>query len=147
MEAKNLGNIYSAARSTIAASRFSELKELFKDDDSCNPAGALLLVSDGTSTSVAGHGDVFKNFLQTRRLTGYIGEGERLVSVYDDGYDEAKLKLIRFDQTFTKLSYDASKREFFPFSLAMFLPIFNYQSPLLCTSIHLRLYCEKLLFF
>ena len=81
--------------------------------DSANPgkAGAFMCVHHSESCMFAGHGDVFRTFMQTRQLTGYPGEGTTIVAIGDVNYDSAPLKVIRFAQAFKKLPYDASHRK------------------------------------
>ena len=110
MESKSTANLFAAVRSTIIAGRFLELKEAAKETDEQNTTGAIVLISDGQSTSVGGHGHIFDSFVETGRVTGFIGEGEQPISVLEDCYEASKLKIVRFDQTFLKLSYDASRR-------------------------------------
>ena len=70
------------------------------------------MVSDGCHSVFGGSGELFEEFLRTRQLKNYAGEGEKLAFITDDNYAESKLKVVRFDQTFDKLPYDASAREY-----------------------------------
>ena len=69
------------------------------------------MISDGYHSVLGGSGEIFEEFLRSRELKNYAGEGEELSFHTDENYSDAKLKVVRFDQTFDKLPYDASDRE------------------------------------
>ena len=69
------------------------------------------MVADGKNAIVSGFGYLIDNFIRTKQLAGYPGQEENVSVLADANYNEAKLKLMRFDQTFDKMPYDASKRK------------------------------------
>ena len=103
--------VFGSARNTVSAGRYAvKLFDLNKNlSNFCT--GSMSMITDGTSTSVAGHGDLFNNFLATKQLTGYIGNNDQISTIFDDNYKNARLKLVRFDQSFQHLSYDVRIRE------------------------------------
>ena len=102
----------TAVRTTIATSRFTAKRNELDSRRLKGLAGSMIMLSDGEFATVGGHGDLFERFLQTKQLSGYPGEKSPVVSILDDNYTDADLKLMRFDQTYDKLPYDASSRKF-----------------------------------
>ena len=71
------------------------------------------MITDGKTTTVSGFGYLIETFICTKQLSGYPGQNENVSLVSDENYRESKLQLMRFDQTFENMPYDASKRKYF----------------------------------
>ena len=69
------------------------------------------MVTNGEDTIVSGFGYLIDNFIRTKQLSGYPGQTVNVSVLSDENYENATLKLMRFDQTFDKMPYDASKRK------------------------------------
>ena len=85
------------------------------------------MVSDGEKTYVGGEGALFELFVDKRQVSNYVGEGQSIASVNDPNYTSAKLCLVRFDQSFSKLPHDARAREYdFLLSVENFFSEINF---------------------
>ena len=69
------------------------------------------MVSDGEKTFIGGEGELFEEFIEFRQLRNYPGQGSPVATVSDVNYTSAKLCMVRFDQSFINLPYDARRRE------------------------------------
>ena len=67
------------------------------------------MISDGDKTFFGSEGELFEEFIHTRQLTGYIGEGQAIASVQQQNYPTAQLAMVRFDQSFKSMPYDARR--------------------------------------
>ena len=74
--------------------------------------GCFSMISDGNQAIFGGKGEMYDEFVKTKMLKNYPGEEEEVAFHTDDDYQDAKLKIIRFDQTFDRLPYDASDRKY-----------------------------------
>ena len=100
----------SAVRTAVGCARCCEEKEIWLKGDNAAPSGALIfLVLGEKGTTVGGHGDILKTFEETGKVTGYPGEGTALSNMFDENYENAPLKLMRYDQTFKKHKKDVSQ--------------------------------------
>ena len=83
--------------------------ELLGIDMTDSKVGSLVVLSDGNKTFVGGFGNMFDNFIATRQAQGYPGEGEESVATLsEDNFESALMKVLKFDETFRKMPYDAS---------------------------------------
>ena len=107
------GTILSSFRETVASSRYMEKlnTEGLLGPDNQFRRGSFTMISDGQKTFVGGEGTLFEEFLHFRQLTGYVGEGQPIARVTQNNYPTAEMALVRFDQTFKTMPYDASQRE------------------------------------
>ena len=64
------------------------------------------MLNDGKQTTISGFGELFDRFLKTRKLTGYSGEKEDFTHFFDPNYKTAKLRILKFDQTYENMPYD-----------------------------------------
>ena len=116
MNEKNLQNEYeisvqSAVRSAIAAGRFDEKIAEVKN---CSPGmvrGSFFFMGGYDKGIAGGHGQVFRNFLASNQLFGYNVECTTFSDISDPNYNDAKLQIVHFDQTFKHLPYDVVNRK------------------------------------
>ena len=113
-------NVESAARNTIAAGRYEESitamdpsQNEFPDDNQREATGSIFISSGHKHTVVAGHGQLFKNFVASKQLYGFKGQSSSFSTVDDPNYKDAELQIMHFDQTFGTLPYDVSSRELY----------------------------------
>ena len=100
----------SAVRVTVATSRCIVRRNQLQGQDS-DKVSSFVMLSNGEDTVVSGYGYLIDTFIRTKQLSGYPGQNENVSVLSDVDYKESKLKLMRFDQTFDKMPYDASKRK------------------------------------
>ena len=116
MNMKYESTIYSSVRETVCASRFvDKLKEegLLGESSTLFRKGSFAMISDGEKTFVGGEGELFEEFIHTRQLTGYVGEGQPIRNITHSNYTSSQLAMVRFDQSFKSLPYDARRRKLF----------------------------------
>ena len=101
----------SSIRGVIATGRYIEMKQELEKPAEKASFGVFCAIHDGEQTTFGGEGDIFDNFMKTRQLAGYPGENDKITTFYDSNYNDAKLRLMRFDETFHKCHYDASERK------------------------------------
>ena len=90
----------------------SKRKELVKDYDvQGGKISSFCMVTDGKTTMFGGYGNLLENFIKNKQLCGYPGDEHEVSTVFEDNYEKAKLKLMRFDQSFENMPYDASHRK------------------------------------
>ena len=111
----------SAVRHTVASSRFSQKLEELQGKDSVS--GSITIMSKPNETLVAGHGPIYERFLKTREITGYTGEGSPFSYFFDEEYEDSPLKVVRFDQSFKHLPYDARHRKYKTFDNEQYISI------------------------
>ena len=95
---------------TIATARYLVKRNEILGDSSGQIA-SFCMVTDGKTTTFGGHGHLIESFITNKQLSGYVGEDENVSKVFDTNYETAKLKLMRFDQSFENMPYDASRRK------------------------------------
>ena len=99
----------TAMRKTIAVGRYAEKLNRLKGHQIKNPVGTVIILELGNACKVAGTGDMFKNFIKCKQISGFSGQDSNFSSIGDEGYDDSPLQIIRFDQTFRRSSYDARR--------------------------------------
>ena len=104
--------ILTAIRNVIGCGRYAQKLRAKQNNSGGNAISTFTMIQDGTNCYVAGMGDIFQNFLFTKKLSGYLGEGQPILCVFDVNYEQSPCKVVRFDQTFKKLRDDISKCEF-----------------------------------
>ena len=67
-------------------------------------------------TFLSGSGSVYENFLGTKTLGNYSGDGHDVTEPSDPKYFSTKLRSLQFDQTFTFLPTDVHDREYVIFT-------------------------------
>ena len=100
----------SDVRVTVATSRCTVKRNQLEGKE-FDKVASFVMVTNGEDTTVSGFGYLIDNFIRTKQLSGYPGQNENVSVLADDNYQDSKLKLMRFDQTFDKMPYDASKRK------------------------------------
>ena len=63
----------------------------------------------GNQCTLSGSGDIFDHFLTTGEIKDYGGKSQEPVSFYDESFETASCRLIKFNQTFYKMPYDCRK--------------------------------------
>ena len=107
-------NVKSTVRNTISAGRYMDkIREVDPHGHGHDlPGTSLCIVRFGEKTIVGGHGKMFDDFIQTKQLVGLFRPEDSFLSASHPKYEESNLQVLRFDQTFKKLPYDASHRKF-----------------------------------
>ena len=100
----------TAIRVTISTSRYTAKKNEIVGSTK-ETVGSVVILNDGKQTTVGGYGNLFEKFLKTKKLDGYTGQMEPFTSFSDPNYDHAKLKVMKFDETYHKMPYDARSRK------------------------------------
>ena len=117
--------IYSSVRETVAANRYvekmSEHGLIVEGNNSQFAKGSFVMITDGDKTFVGGEGKLFEEFLRFRQLTGYVGEGQAIARINHTNYTTAQLAMVRFDQSFKGLPYDARWRKYLFSLLCMYI--------------------------
>ena len=88
------------------------MREVLLHGGNARPTGSLSFLIKGDHTTVGGHGEIF----QTGKVSGYPGEGTKVVSIFDHNYNEAPLKLMRYDQSFKKMKAHVQQSNCFKLS-------------------------------
>ena len=100
--------------STIECGRYCELRENLMNPGNPGLTGSLSFVLDGSgATNVDGHGKILKDFKEKGIVTGYPGEGTKMLSLGDENYEKAKLKLMTLNQRYKKMKNNVSYSKFF----------------------------------
>ena len=107
--------VHAAVHNTIAAGRiYDKLMALKKinvnRDPRRNVQGTFIVLSNLTKSIVAGCGKLFTNFLQTRNVSGYTGQGEHLSFVNDHSYRQSAVQVMSFEQSCDHLDIDITQR-------------------------------------
>ena len=114
LHSKYENSVANAIRGAVAAARYgNKLMEggLLSKDALQFSQGSFVLISDGDKSFVGGEGTLFQEFMESKAVGNYVGEGQKVASVFDRNYVKAPLAHIRFDQTFRNLAYDARKHK------------------------------------
>ena len=72
----------------------------------------MIILDLGNGCRIGGMGNIFDNFIDSKELSGYTGEGSKFASVEDDDYEDAVVQIVRFDQTFKRSCYDVTRGNF-----------------------------------
>ena len=102
---------WNAIRVTIATSRYTVRRDRLQNDGSAGEVASFVMITDCKTTTVSGFGHLIETFIHMKQLSGYSGHNKNVAVLADDNYGQAKLKLMRFDQSFENMPYDASKRK------------------------------------
>ena len=104
----------SAVRTTVVTGHCVERKHqmLTNCTDSDENTGSIVLIFRGDHTVVGGHGKIFDKFCQTGLLSGFPGEGEQVISLSEDKYVSAKIKVMEFHETYKNLRYDVNHSKY-----------------------------------
>ena len=105
----------TAIRKTVAVGRYAEKLNALKGIKTKHNVGTLVMVELGNCCKIGGMGELFKKFMELKQLSGYSGEGAHVACFGDEGYENAPLQVIRFDQTYRKSSYDVTRGKFYYF--------------------------------
>ena len=105
----------AAVYNTIAAGRFYEKLMALKNihlsrDPRRNVQGTFIVLSELRKSTVAGSGQLFTNYLQTRSVNGYTGQGQHLSFVQDDNYNQSTIQVMSFEEICDNLKMDITKR-------------------------------------
>ena len=104
--------VKSAVRNSVAATRYMEKLQEVSGQGVDGECSSLCIIRCGEKAIVGGQGKMFSDFLASKQLTGLFRPEESYLSVSHPKYEEANLQVLRFDQCFKKLPYDASHREY-----------------------------------
>ena len=83
--------------------KMSELGKIF------GPTGCVVAVESGGQCTISGSGQIFDNFLLTGKIKHHSGYGREPVKFYEENFDKAPYRLMKFDQTFDNMPYDCRK--------------------------------------
>ena len=84
---------------THQAEMYNDFMKKFKKEGT--KPGAFLALDNGYFATVSGCGDIYDFYIKTRQLGIYNGRYSKLSNPQDDGYDEAKLRLLPFEHAFS----------------------------------------------
>ena len=70
------------------------------------PAGAVIAIDTGEQCTISGVGPMYDEFLWTDKFMDYSGFGEEATPFYDKDFEEAPLRIIKYDETFYRMPYD-----------------------------------------
>ena len=104
--------LLTAVHSVIATGRYAKKLREANHDSNVGQVSTFALIQDGKNCFVAGMGNIFTNFLITKQLSGYLGQGQPIASVFNNNYEDAVLKILHFDQTFKKQREDVVDHEY-----------------------------------
>ena len=99
----------TAARSTVATCRYMQKKKEIQNG-STGGIGCLVVVHDDDQTTVAGEGKIYEDFISKHEVNDYPGKNEEFIFKPNPTYNVAKLRVMKFAETFVNMPYDASKR-------------------------------------
>ena len=101
----------TAIRTTIALTRYIAIRQELENPSAKPNCTAFCFVRDGDKGIFGGYGDMYDYFVKNKILQQYFGEDEDFTLFGTPGYDDAKFKLLKFDESYTGLHYDASDRK------------------------------------
>ena len=99
----------TAIRKTIAVGRYAAKLKSLKGLTTKSEVGSMIIVELGNACRIGGMGQMFSDFISSKKITGYTGEGSEFPSLGEEGYENSPIQIIRFDQTFKRSSYDVTR--------------------------------------
>ena len=110
--------INAACKSTFrngykAVRLMEKYKKLMKNKPSSGTPSFINMIDTGDCTMVSGFGSLFDDFLASRSLGTYSGKNEKLSYPSDPTYWTSKLRFVPFDDTFTFLPQDVTRRKLY----------------------------------
>ena len=109
--------IENAVRYAIAAGRYAEIAELhdlskkYSHNDMINLRGSIFLIHQNSGTTVSGHGEIFRTFMQCTKIQGYKGKTRKFRFFKNDKENPNGFKVMLFREAFSHLDYDVRDRE------------------------------------
>ena len=105
-------------REGVAATRVADfyINKMIHSGQKFGPTGCVMAVEVGNQCTVSGSGQMFENFLLSGKIENYSGFGQEPVRFYEENYDKAPFRIMKFDQTFDKMPYDCRKSMLLIFS-------------------------------
>ena len=100
---------YSAIRNCIGSGRYVDRKDEILNVKKSK--GCFIILHDGDHYTFGGHGQLVDDFIKTRMLKGICEIHEPIARVDDENYDVAPIRMVKFDEAYDTVSYDARKRE------------------------------------
>ena len=101
----------TAVRVTIATARYLERKQELYSSGCKKSISSMVLINNGDSTTIGGCGEMYDNFLKTKELKCFHENEGDFTSYLDPHYASAKLKVMKFDESYDNMPYDASTRK------------------------------------
>ena len=98
--------ILMAIRKTIQVGRYAKRLYSQKNVQTTNPVSTVVSLNLGNGIKVGGMGEMYENFLTSKKISGYVGEDDHFAKYGDGDYEQAPAQIVRYDQTFKKSSQD-----------------------------------------
>ena len=92
----------TTVRKVIGVTRLAEVynEDMRKFHKAGSRPGAFLALDNGYFATVSGSGDIYDYYLKNKQLGRYNGQYAVITRPNDEGYDDAKLRLLPFDHAF-----------------------------------------------
>ena len=106
--------LLTSLREGLSSIRMAEFlkKIMLSRGQDVGDTGCILLLQTGNQCTIAGSGKIFDHFQETGQVMNYGGSQQKPVSFYDDDFEEAAYRIMKFDQTFYRMPYDCRKSRF-----------------------------------
>ena len=121
LETKLYSSLRNAVRGGYNISRLAEylqarLLEMGKQE---KDVGHVLLVDTGGQTTISGSGPIFENFKETGQLQNFSGYGEIPKNFFEKGYKSAKLRYMKFNETYHRMPYNCTRSIIYCYKLSL----------------------------
>ena len=93
--------------STQVADYYDQI--LQNSGDSFGLSECFMAVKVGDQCTISGCGNIFDNFMETGEISNYLGYAKKPVRFFEDNFDKAPFRMMKYDQTFDKMPYDCRK--------------------------------------
>ena len=78
--------------------------------------GSITVVHNGDQYTFGGHGDLLNEFEKTHKITSIADLHKSIVTFEQPEFKTAKLRKVKFDESYATTSYDSRKRKILIFS-------------------------------
>ena len=122
MEKTIQSNTYTAIRNCIGTGRYITEKENLTGVDKLSE-GTFVMFRNGNQTTVGGHGKLIDDFIKEKKLCVSFDKNEKVVIRDDPNFHSANLRILRFDETYEFVNYDARRRKYFSHLLSNYIEL------------------------
>ena len=106
LERRMNSSLSSAIHYCFNTVRYAEIYNKRKNSDESKPVGHISLVQTGNQMTLSGSGEIYEQFKAWGFLQNLSGIATEPVSFFQDGYKNAPVRAIKFDETYYDMHYD-----------------------------------------
>ena len=114
LERRMSSSLYSAIHFCFNTVRYAEIYNQRKGNEGKNDnVGHISVIETGGQTTFSGSGEIYENFKKTGLIQNFSGYGHKPVSFFENGFDSALSREIKFNETYYDMHYDVRNSESF----------------------------------